>query len=168
MRYSDFSNSLGIRGRSQKRLRGFTLIELLIALAIMGTLSAIAVPVSRNYMDEANNATAIADIRRIEGWVIRFQVERGRPPDTLAEAGHETPTDPWGHPYRFVRIQGLTPAERDAKCRWDKYDKPLNNDFDLYSMGKDGKTLAKITLPESYDDIIRAHGGGYVGLASEF
>ncbi len=168
MRGTNFSHGVAIHDQSRKLFEGFTLIELLVVVAILGTLSAIAVPVSRNYMDEARNAAAIADIQRIEGWVQRFQVERGRPPDNLAEAGHTMPSDPWGHPYRYVRIQGLSPAERDAKCRWDKYDKPLNNDFDLYSMGRDGKTTAKITLPDSYDDIIRAHRGEYVGLASEF
>jgi general secretion pathway protein G len=56
----------------------------------------------------------------------------------------------------------------DAKARWDKNEKPLNWDFDLGSMGKDGETMPKITHARSYDDIIRANGGRYVGLASEY
>jgi general secretion pathway protein G len=35
-------------------------------------------------------------------------------------------------------------------------------------MGKDGQTKPKITAKESHDDIIRANGGAYVGLASEY
>ena len=168
MRYTDFLDTLLIRGHSQKCVRAFTLVELLIAVAIVGTLSAVAVPTYNNYIAEARDSTAIADIRKIEGGIERFQMERGRPPDTLAEAGLPTLNDPWGHPYQYTRIAGLSQAERDAKCRWNKLEKPLNEDFDLYSMGKDGETKPKITDKDSYDDIIRAHGGAYVGPASEY
>jgi general secretion pathway protein G len=168
MRYTDFLETLLIRDRSNKRLRALTLVELLIAIAILGTLSAIAVPIYNNYIDEARNSAAIADIRAIEGGILRFQVERGRPPDPLAEAGLPTKFDPWGNPYQYTRIAGLSKNERDAKCRWNKFEKPLNLDFDLYSMGKDGKTKPKITHTDSHDDIIRANGGAYVGLASEY
>jgi general secretion pathway protein G len=168
MRYTDFLETLLIRGRSKKRLRALTLVELLIAIAILGTLSAIAVPTYNNYIDEARNSSAVADIRGIEGGILRFQVERGRPPDTLAEAGLPTKLDPWGNPYQYTRMAGLSKKERDAKCRWNKFEKPLNEDFDLSSMGKDGKTKPKITHKDSHDDIIRANGGAYVGPASEY
>jgi general secretion pathway protein G len=164
----DFIDMLSIRGRSKKREKAMTLIELLLVVAILGTLGAIAVPVYTNYIDKARNSTAAADIRGIEGGIARFQAERGRPPDTLTEAGLTTQLDPWGNPYRYTRIAGLSKHEMDAKCRWDKNEKPLNHDFDLYSMGKDGETKPKITHKDSHDDIIRANGGAYVGLASEY
>jgi general secretion pathway protein G len=168
MRYTDFSDIFLIQGRSRRRIRALTLVELLIAIAVLGTLSAIAVPTYNNYIDEARSSSAVADIRAIEGGILRFQVERGRPPDTLAEAGLPTKLDPWGNPYKYTRIAGLPKNEQDAKCRWNKFEKPLNEDFDLYSMGKDGETKPKITHKDSYDDIIRANGGAYVGLASEY
>jgi len=145
-----------------------TLVELLLVVAILGTLGAIAVPMYSNYIDKARISAAVADIRGIEGGIIRFQAERGRPPDTLAEGAVQTGLDPWGNPYRYTRIAGLSKEEMDAKCRWDKHEKPLNHDFDLYSMGKDGETKPKITHKDSHDDIIRANGGAYVGLASEY
>jgi general secretion pathway protein G len=154
--------------RSKERVRGFTLIELLIIVAIVGTLSAIAVPVYRNYTDESKNSAAIVDIRKIEGGIERFRAERGRPPDTLAEAGIPAQLDPWGNPYEYVRIEGVAKEDLSAKARWDKSEKPLNHDFDLYSMGKDGQTQPKIDHKNAWDDIIRAHGGTYVGLASEY
>jgi len=168
MHNADIIGTFSIEGRSQKRVRAFTLIELLLTIAILGTLGAIAVPVYTNYIDKARNSAAAAGIREIEGGIVRFQAERGRLPDTLAAAGLPTQLDPWGRPYEYVRIEGLSKKEMDAKCRWDKYDKPLNHDFDLYSMGKDGETKPKITDKDSYDDIIRAHGGTYVGPASEY
>ena len=161
-------NTYLIRGQSQNRVRGMTLIELLIVVAIIGTLGGIAVPTYQGRVDEGKVSTAIADIKLIESWVVRFHAERGRPPETLAETGLPAKLDPWGRSYRYTRIQGLTVAERDARCRWDKNEKPLNADFDLWSVGKDGLTTPKITLSPSFDDIIRANGGAYTGLASEY
>jgi general secretion pathway protein G len=168
MRYTDFLDTLLIRGQSQKRVRAITLVELLLAIAILGTLSAIAVPTTSNYIDKARNSTAMVDIREMDLGIVRFQAERGRLPNTLAEAGFPTLLDPWGRPYQYTIIQGLSKHERDAKCRWNKFEKPLNGDFDLYSMGKDGKTKPKTTHKDSHDDIIRANGGAYIGLASEY
>jgi len=168
MRYTDFLDTLLIQGQSQKRVRAFTLVELLFAIAILGTLAAIAVPSYSNYIDKARNSTAMVDIREMELGIVRFQAERGRLPDPLAEAGIPIQRDPWGRPYQYTIIQGLSKHERDAKCRWNKFEKPLNEDFDLYSMGKDGKTKPKTTHKDSFDDIIRANGGAYVGLASEY
>jgi general secretion pathway protein G len=157
-------------GRQKKEgfKKAFTLVELLITIAILGTLSAIAVPKYTDYVKKNNNSTAIVNIRDIESQIERFRALSGRPPNNLAEAGIAAQNDPWGNQYQYTRIQGLSQAEKDAKCRWDKLDKPLNDDYDLYSMGKDGKTKPKITDKDSYDDIIRANGGAYVGQASAY
>jgi general secretion pathway protein G len=50
----------------------------------------------------------------------------------------------------------------------DRFLHPLNSDFDLYSMGKDGLSQAPITARASQDDIIRASDGGFIGLAAQF
>ncbi len=141
----------------QKRIRGFTLVELLIAMAIVGTMGAIAVPSYNNYIDKARNGTAMVDIRDMELVIVRFQAERGALPNTLAQAGLSQ-LDPWGRPYVYT-IGGV---------RKDKNTHPLNTDFDLYSMGKDGKSQAPLTAKESHDDIIRANNGEFVGLASDY
>ena len=157
-----------VGGELRESEKAFTLVELLLVVAILGTLGAIGVPVYNNYIDRARNSAATAGVLEIESGIARFQAERGRPPNDLAEAGLPTRLDPWGNPYMYTRLQGLSKHDMDAKCRWDKLDKPLNEDFDLYSMGKDGKTQPKITNKDSHDDIIRAHEGAYVGLACEY
>jgi general secretion pathway protein G len=45
---------------------------------------------------------------------------------------------------------------------------PINSDFDLYSMGRNGTSQTQISQKDSLDDIIRANNGGFVGLASDF
>jgi general secretion pathway protein G len=53
-------------------------------------------------------------------------------------------------------------------ARKDRSLVPLNTDYDLYSMGKDGQTQAPLTSSVSDDDVIRANDGGYVGLAEQY
>ena len=137
MRYTDFLDTLLILGQSQRRVRAFTLVELLLAIAILGTLSAIAVPSYNNYIDKARNATAMADIGEMELVIARFQAERGSLPNTLAQAGVSTLLDPWGRPYQYLIIAGVDPEPHGV--RKDHNVHPLNTDFDLYSMGKDGR-----------------------------
>jgi general secretion pathway protein G len=168
MRYTDFLDILLMRGRSQKRVMAFTMVELLLAVAILGTLSAIAVPTYQNYTDKTRNSTAITDIRKIELGIAGFQAERGRPPNTLAEAGLPTQLDPWGRPYQYLRIQGVDPKDIKHLTRKDHSTHPINTDFDLYSMGKDGKSQQPLTSEASWDDIVRANNGAFVGLASEY
>jgi general secretion pathway protein G len=148
--------------------KAFTLVELLLTIAIVGTLAAIAIPTYTNYIQKNNNSTAIVAIRDIESQIERFKALSGRPPNDFAEAGIAAQNDPWGCSYQYVRLEGLSKADQDAKCRWDKFNKPLNYDYDLYSMGKDGQTKPKLTDKDSLDDIVRCNGGAYVGLASEY
>ncbi len=169
MRYTDFLNIFLARGHSRKRFRAFTLIELLLVVATIGTLSAIAVPVYTNYMNNQNNSTAMADIREIEAGIVSFQAEKGVPPDTLAAAGIPAKLDPWGNPYQYLRLQfaGVDPKTIPGH-RKDKNLNPLNSDFDLYSMGKDGQSSPALTAGPSYDDIVRANNGAFVGLGSDY
>jgi len=168
MRYAGFLSALLIRGRSWRCVRAFTIIELLIALALMGTLAAIGVPTYNGYIYKARCTTAMVDVQEMSLRIARFRAERGRLPVVLAEAGFANPVDPWGNAYQYTRLEGLDKHDFDAKARWDKHEKPLNWDFDLYSIGKDGLTKPKITHWESYDDIIRANGGRFIGMASDY
>jgi len=168
MYYIDFLDTLLIRGRSKKRVRALTLVELLLVIAIAATLGAIAVPTYNNYIDKARNSEAMADIRTIEGRIITFQAERGRPPDTLAEAGLPAQLDPWGRSYKYLRIQGLDEKDIKTETRKDRMTHPINTDFDLYSMGKDGMSQQPLTAKASHDDIVRANNGAFVGLASDY
>jgi len=164
MRYTHFLDTF--LSHSQKCVRAFTLVELLLVIAIVGTLGAIGMPTYNNYIDKGRNATAMADIGEMEPVIARFQAEHGRPPNSLAEAGVTTLLDPWGRPYQYLVIWGVVPEPHGV--RKDHSTHPLNTDYDLCSMGKDGRSAAPLTSQESWDDIVRANDGRFVGLASDY
>ena len=51
--------------------------------------------------------------------------------------------------------------------RFGKLGNPLNTDFDLYSLGRNGLAAPGLDKQESSDGIVRAANGEYLGLASE-
>jgi general secretion pathway protein G len=63
---------------------------------------------------------------------------------------------------------GGPPCGGIGGARKDRFLVPINSDFDIYSMGRDGQTIAPLTAPKSHDDIIRASDGGFYGLAAYF
>lgn len=145
--------------------RGFSLLELLIVVAMVTTICAIAIPSLMSAVNQAKIARAVADIETIEADVSVYQAMNGQLPDSLAQAGDGNLMDPWGHPYQYLNHTGM---KGNGQARKDRFLVPLNDDYDLYSMGADGKSVGPITAGPSQDDIIRAASGSYVGLASQF
>ncbi len=161
-------------GRKQ-RSRGFTLIELLIVIMMIATLTAIGIPVYANALNNAQVTKAIADIHIFQKEIAFYHLFNGRVPDTLAAIGRANWRDPYGNPYEYLSYALAKKSnkwggtkEGTAKPRKDRFLKPLNSDYDLYSNGKDGQSKEALNAKESWDDIVRAVDGGFVGLASEF
>jgi general secretion pathway protein G len=144
---------------------GFTLVELLIVMAIIMTVSAIAVPNLQAALDDARLARAVADIRTLETEIEQYQIINGQLPNSLADIGRDTLLDPWGNPYQYLNFATV---KGKGKMRKDRFLVPINSDYDLYSMGKDGESVPPLTAKQSQDDIIRANDGSYLGLASEY
>jgi general secretion pathway protein G len=146
------------------RQQGVTLLEIMFAVAMIAVLGAIAVPVYRAHLERVDITRAIGDVHDIGLALERWQLNNGRFPDTLTEAGLGDRLDPWGNPYRYLNMVG---ANR-GQMRKDRNLVPINTDFDLYSMGKDGETVMPLTTPKSQDDIVRASNGAFVGLGSDY
>ena len=143
--------------------RGFALIELLSVVAIIGILAAIAVPRGRDLVERARVAKAIGDLRAIAQDLSGLDSL----PGSLAAIGRGTTVDPWGNAYVY---NPFPPGRRGVPpgARKDRFLVPINSAFDLYSKGKDGRSVSPLTAAHSRDDVIMANDGGYFGLASRY
>lgn len=148
---------------------GFTLLELMIVLTILSTLIFATVESYNASQLKAKNEETIQNIKEIEIAIENFYIENGyQYPSSLSQIGMNNKLDPWGHPYNYLNIDALTNKGNDPKARKDKNLYPLNSDYDLYSMGPDGKTKISLTATESKDDVIRANNGGFVGVGADY
>ena len=145
--------------------RAFTLLEILIVMAILITLAAMGIPAFADAIDVAYVARAMGDIRTLQTEITRYEVQLGKLPDTLQEVGVTDLLDPWGNPYEYLNYEN---AQGPVKPRKDKFLKPINSTYDVYSKGKDGDSKIPLTASASHDDIVRANDGAFIGLAVEF
>lgn len=180
--------------RGDAARRAFTLIEIALVLAIIGTIAALASTAYGAYIERVRVLRAVIEIKNMATELEAYLAEGGSLPPTLADAGLGTPKDPWGNPYQYLPLAGKKlpgvgappPGAGSgsgdggaggpggggggaaAQARKDRFLVPINTDFDLYSMGKDGKSVPSLTAAASRDDVVRAANGAFIGLASRF
>ncbi len=147
------------------RRHGFTLIEVLLVVALIGIIGAIVVPTFLNILRQASIRRVISDIEAIGFEIENFEQWQERWPESLDELDGGPYIDRWGNPYQYLPS---TSKKWNGKRRRDRFIVPLNSDFDLYSMGPDGESRAPLTARWSWDDIVRANDGLFVGPANEF
>jgi len=167
LHYLNFPNgtarSLGLRN-----CNGLTLIELLITVSIVATLAGIAAPIFGTYIDKARSQRAISDIRTtLQVGITVYEFTNDMLPVSLNDINSGVILDPWGNTYQFLNF-AASGSSWKGKARKDRFLVPLNSDYDLYSMGKDGRSVSPLTSRLSLDDIIRANDGAYVGRASDY
>jgi general secretion pathway protein G len=146
--------------------RGFTLIELLLVVVILGIVAALAIPAYGRALEKARIAQAIGDVRAMGQNALAFELEHGRVPSSLSELSVASLEDPWGNAYVYVPISGRGIGA--AGTRKDRFLVPINSYFDLYSKGPDGQSALALTAPSSFDDIVWANDGGFVGLGEQY
>lgn len=153
------------RQSGERRLDGFTVVEVIVVVLIIGAISIAVVPAFLQELQRAKMDRAIVEISLIETQIYRFFNVNDRFPPSLNDLVQPPPPDPWGKSYQY-----LTPSSPGwrGKFRKDRFLVPLNSDFDLYSSGPDGESRPPLRPKVSWDDIIRANNGGYIGLASDF
>jgi general secretion pathway protein G len=154
-----------LTGLSARGERAFTLVEFMIVLAILTVLAGIAYPAYENYRERVRIAQAVIDIGHLQTLVNLFIDDNRSPPDDLAQIGQGGKLDPWGNPYQYLNLVAL---KGKGKARKNRNLVPINSDFDLYSMGKDGVSVGPLTAKASRDDIVRANDGRFIGLASDY
>ena len=163
---AEFSRKSGEKSADSQNVRGFTLMELLLAMAVFALVVSVAIPGLSQYIDRSNEANAISDMGRIVLELQRFRLANGdQLPDSLDQVNW-TELDPWGNPYEYLRIAGANP--NPGQLRKDQNLVPVNTDFDLYSLGKDGESVPPFTSGKSRDDIVRAANGAFFGRAEDY
>jgi general secretion pathway protein G len=145
--------------------KGFSLVELVMVVMILTTVAAIAIPSYSEAVNAARIVRAISDVKGIANEIDLYFLANNAYPKTLDDVLGDVRKDSWGHPYQYLSFAGL---KGKGKMRKDKNLVPLNSDYDLYSMGRDGKSVSPITAKQSRDDIIRANNGGFIGLAENY
>ena len=150
-----------------ERAKGFGLLELIVVMVILTLLTTMAIPSYQTYTQRARVASAIGDISGLSLEIEKFRLNNnGRIPMTLEELGVPIPLDPWQQPYVFLNIPASGPGKGDV--RKDGKLNPLNTDFDLYSIGRDGKSAGPLSAKASRDDIVRASNGAFIGLGEDY
>ena len=147
------------------RQRAFTFVEILLAVAILGVLAVVAVPSYGKYVERTKVHQASIDIIALSARIKAYEVDNRDYPDTLAQVGAGAMRDPWGRPYEYLAFK--SPADR-GRARKNRNLVPINSDFDLYSKGKNGRSVAPLVAADSQDDVVRANDGAFIGLASTY
>ena len=167
--------------RSQK---GVTLIELMISITILAILMSFALyyfggpgidckdrnPVRApsvgrpcpmcSYVQQAKIASAIGSIGAVYMTIERYRLAHN---DQLPGEGDiDIGDDPWGNPYVFFSFENVN---GNGPKRKFKSAVPVNSQYDLYSMGPDGKTATPMVSTPGGDDIVIAADGQYIGIA---
>ena len=151
-----------------KTRKVITVVELIAAVGIVAIMAAVAVPVYSGIERNVRVSAALGDMGQIEIAMAKFLTKgNGALPANLAAVGLDTLTDPWGNHYEYLKLEAR-PNPGNGSVRMNRDHVPINSDYDLYSLGKDGKSDSPLTAKESKDDIVRASNGAYLGLAEDF
>ncbi len=149
------------------RSKGFGLLDLMVTLVIASLLVTLAVPAYEMFISRAKVAKAVGDIGSLSIAIERYRLNnQDRMPASLGELAIDVPLDPWGRPYSYLDIRAAGPGK--GGLRKDGKLNPLNSDFDLYSLGRDGESKGPLSAKASRDDIVRANDGAFIGLGEDY
>jgi general secretion pathway protein G len=156
---------MDLKNMHLKKVKGLTYIELMLGIMILSIVSIFAHNGYESYKLRVKIATAKSDLVSIESKIQMYYTQNHKLPDALTDIYPSSYKDPWGNPYSYLKMEGLKGV---GKVRKDKNLHPINSDYDLYSMGPDGKSASPLTAAISQDDIIRANNGDFIGVAKDY
>jgi len=145
---------------------GWSLVEFMLATGLVGVLVAIGLPTYEKYLERVRVQQARSDLMAIRAGLLISRGANFRLPDSLDSVPQVPTIDPWGHPYVYLYFE--SPGVNRGQVRKDHNLVPINTEFDLYSIGKDGRSVPPLTARPSWDDIVVGRDGAFVGLAKDF
>lgn len=160
-----------------QRLKESTTAKLAVTGITLAVLVGIAVPGYGSDRHRKDVALAAADIQSLALSIERYQARHFRLPESLSDLGMESLRDPWGTPYQYLRLSAspasattkdaLRHARAMQKARRDHQLEPINQRYDLFSVGKNRQSLPDLDAEVSADDVVWAGDGEFVGLAAD-
>ena len=147
------------------RQHGLTLVELMLVVAMVAILVSLATSAWSAWRNKVKTQTAVNDIAAVSLSIDDWYADKGTLPASLADIGRGGMLDPWGNAYVYTNLSTPTGV---GKARKDHSLVPLNSDYDLFSMGPDGKSASPLTAASSQDDVLRANNGRFIGPASDY
>ena len=151
------------------------MVELIVVIAVIGVLATMAVPAYDDLTTRATIARAKTEIGVVDKAITAFIIDRNSLPNQLSHVGKEANIlDPWNHPYQYYNIGTGTGDPGPQYTCYDLLEPNLNDDYDLYSLGRDGLTDHDIVNPgidppnRSSDDIVRARNGSIIEWGADF
>jgi type II secretion system protein G len=144
----------GNRTAERTRASGFTLVELLIVVAIIGIISAIALPNLMNAIDKAKQKRTMGDMRGICTAIEAYATDNANyPANQSAWSTIKVHLNP-----HFIR----EPPDEDGWSNgWDVATSTNGSDYSLSSFGKDGVLSSRSGgATTDFDcDIVYSNGG---------
>lgn len=142
------------------------MLEIMMAITVIAILAAVGMQSYESYMERTRVYKAVSEIGGMQTKIDQYALNNQyKYPITLADVGFAGKLDPWGRPYVYVNLS-LKNGVGDS--RRDKHYNPINTDYDLYSLGKDGVSQRPLNHQDSLDDVVRAADGKFIGLARDF
>lgn len=157
--------AVGTRPARHRTQHGLTLVELVLVVAMIAVLATIGALAYSSIIQRTRVARAVSDIGELSMAIERYHTNNFAYPDSLSKVDPRGRLDPWGNPYYYTLLEGVN---GNGSARKDHRLNPLNADYDLFSAGRDGVFKTQISQKDSLDDVIRARGGSYVGLAEDY
>ena len=143
---------------------GFSVLESVVVLAVLSTIVAVTIPAVDSREDRMRMVEVQKDFGVIELRIQRYFAANGEYPPSLEAVGLAS-DDPWGNPYQYLNSAS---EQGNGEKRKKHGNVPINDDFDLYSMGPDGGSVSSLTGTSSRDDIVRGEQGDFVGWATDY